>query len=235
MDKQIIGVVGLGLIGGSMCKALIKSGHIVVGMDADKTTEDYAKLAGIIDDKLTDERVGKCDYIFIALYPQATVDYLRAHASQIKPGAVVMDLCGVKRAVCAPCFELAKQYGFNYIGGHPMAGRQFSGLKYSTDDMFVNATMVMVTKEDEDLYVLGRTRELLRDAGFKADMDHTGRSLKAQFKYANKMGATLTATLGDEEIASGVVKVKNMATKEEQTIALDNIADGIRNMLASSN
>ena len=75
MDKQIIGVVGLGLIGGSMCKALIKSGHIVVGMDADKTTEDYAKLAGIIDDKLTDERVGKCDYIFIALYPQATVDY----------------------------------------------------------------------------------------------------------------------------------------------------------------
>ena len=75
----------------------------------------------------------------------------------------------------------------------------------------------------------------LRDAGFKADMDHTGRSLKAQFKYANKMGATLTATLGDEEIASGVVKVKNMATKEEQIIALDNIADGIRNMLASSN
>ena len=75
----------------------------------------------------------------------------------------------------------------------------------------------------------------LRDAGLKADMDHTGRSLKAQFKYANKMGATLTATLGDEEIASGVVKVKNMATKEEQTIALDNIADGIRNMLASSN
>ena len=71
----------------------------------------------------------------------------------------------------------------------------------------------------------------LRDAGFKADMDHTGRSLKAQFKYANKMGVTLTATLGDEEIASGVVKVKNMATKEEQTIALDNIADGIRNML----
>ena len=64
----------------------------------------------------------------------------------------------------------------------------------------------------------------LRDAGFKADMDHTGRSLKAQFKYANKMGATLTATLGDEEIASGVVKVKNMATKEEQTIALETMA-----------
>ena len=189
MDKQIIGVVGLGLIGGSMCKALIKSGHIVVGMDADKTTEDYAKLAGIIDDKLTDERVGKCDYIFIALYPQATVDYLRAHASQIKPGAVVMDLCGVKRAVCAPCFELAKQYGFNYIGGHPMAGRQFSGLKYSTDDMFVNATMVMVTKEDEDLYVLGRTRELLRDAGFKAVTLTTAEKHDEMIAFTSQAGA----------------------------------------------
>ena len=168
MDRQMIGVVGLGLIGGSMCKALIKAGHVVVGMDADKTTEDYARLAGVIDDKLTPERLGQCDYLFIALYPQAAVEYLTRNAASIKPGAVVMDLCGVKRAVCAPCFELARQHGFNYIGGHPMAGTQFSGIKYARDDLFQNATMVMVTREDEDIYLLGRVRELLRDAGFKA-------------------------------------------------------------------
>ncbi|MGN0741456.1 MAG: prephenate dehydrogenase [Candidatus Fimadaptatus sp.] len=168
MDRQMIGVVGLGLIGGSMCKALIKAGHVVVGMDADRTTEDYARLAGVIDDKLTPERLGQCDYLFIALYPQAAVDYLTRNAASIKPGAVVMDLCGVKRAVCAPCFELARQHGFNYIGGHPMAGTQFSGIKYARDDLFQNATMVMVTREDEDIYLLGRVRELLRDAGFKA-------------------------------------------------------------------
>ena len=168
MDRQMIGVVGLGLIGGSMCKALIKAGHVVVGMDADKTTEDYARLAGVIDDKLTPERLSQCDYLFIALYPQAAVDYLTRNAASIKPGAVFMDLCGVKRAVCAPCFELARQHGFNYIGGHPMAGTQFSGIKYARDDLFQNATMVMVTREDEDIYLLGRVRELLRDAGFKA-------------------------------------------------------------------
>lgn len=168
MDRQMIGVVGLGLIGGSMCKALIKAGHVMVGMDADRTTEDYARLAGVIDDKLTPERLSQCDYLFIALYPQAAVDYLTRNAASIKPGAVVMDLCGVKRAVCAPCFELARQHGFNYIGGHPMAGTQFSGIKYARDDLFQNATMVMVTREDEDIYMLGRVRELLRDAGFKA-------------------------------------------------------------------
>ncbi len=71
----------------------------------------------------------------------------------------------------------------------------------------------------------------LRDAGVKADMDHTGRSLKAQFKYANKVAARLTATLGDDEVANGVVKVKNMATKEEQTIAIAEIAAGVKGML----
>lgn len=168
MDRRMIGVAGLGLIGGSMCKALIKAGHVVVGMDRDSVTEDYARLAGIIDDKLTPARMSECDYIFVALYPQAAVEFIRDNASLIKPGAVVMDLCGVKRAVCQPCFDIAREHGFTYIGGHPMAGTQFSGIKYARDDMFQNATMVMVTREDEDIFVLGGVRELLRDAGFKA-------------------------------------------------------------------
>lgn len=168
MDRRMIGVAGLGLIGGSMCKALIKAGHVVVGMDKDGVTEDYARLAGIIDDKLTPARMSECDYIFVALYPQAAVEFIRDNASLIKPGAVVMDLCGVKRAVCQPCFDIAREHGFTYIGGHPMAGTQFSGIKYARDDMFQNATMVMVTREDEDIFVLGDLRELLRDAGFKA-------------------------------------------------------------------
>ncbi|MGI6183300.1 MAG: prephenate dehydrogenase [Candidatus Fimadaptatus sp.] len=168
MDRRMIGVAGLGLIGGSMCKALIKAGHVVVGMDKDSVTEDYARLAGIIDDKLTPARMSECDYIFVALYPQAAVEFIRDNASLIKPGAVVMDLCGVKRAVCQPCFDIAREHGFTYIGGHPMAGTQFSGIKYARDDMFQNATMVMVTREDEDIFVLGGVRELLHDAGFKA-------------------------------------------------------------------
>ena len=168
MDRRMIGVAGLGLIGGSMCKALIKAGHVVVGMDKDGVTEDYARLAGIIDDKLTPARMSECDYIFVALYPQAAVEFIRDNASLIKPGAVVMDLCGVKRAVCQPCSDIAREHGFTYIGGHPMAGTQFSGIKYARDDMFQNATMVMVTREDEDIFVLGDLRELLRDAGFKA-------------------------------------------------------------------
>jgi len=71
----------------------------------------------------------------------------------------------------------------------------------------------------------------LRNAGVKADMDHTGRSLKAQFKYANKTGAPLCATLGDDEVASGVVKIKNMNTREERTVAISEAAEAVNDML----
>ena len=71
----------------------------------------------------------------------------------------------------------------------------------------------------------------LRNAGINADMDHTGRSLKAQFKYANKTGAPLCATLGDDEVANGIVKIKNMATREERTAPLNNAAETVRDML----
>lgn len=71
----------------------------------------------------------------------------------------------------------------------------------------------------------------LRQAGFNADMDHTGRSLKAQFKYANKVDARICATLGDDEVANGVVKLKNMATKEERTVPMAECASAVAEML----
>lgn len=74
--------------------------------------------------------------------------------------------------------------------------------------------------------------QALRDAGIRADMDHCARSLKAQFKYANKTGAPLSATLGDDELAAGVVKLKNMQTREERTVALADCAAAVREMLA---
>ena len=55
----------------------------------------------------------------------------------------------------------------------------------------------------------------LRAAGLRADMDHQGRSLKAQFKYADKLGALYMAILGDDEAAKGVIKLRDMRTKEE--------------------
>ncbi len=163
---ETVGVVGLGLMGASLCKALKAAGYHTLGVDIDESTQQYAALTGTVDGRLTDARVGECGFLFIALYPGAAVEWLTAHAPLIGKSAVAVDLCGVKRAVCAPCFEAAERFGFTYIGGHPMAGRQFSGIKYAKADLYKDATMILVPREQEDLFTLSRLRDLLRAVGF---------------------------------------------------------------------
>lgn len=165
---MIIGVEGLGLIGASLCKALGAAGHTVYGMDTDEHTQGYAELTGTVAGPLTKERVRECDFLFLALYPGTAVEVLRELAPEIRKEAVVCDLCGVKRAVCGPCFEIAAEYGFTFIGGHPMAGKQFSGIKYASEDLFRGATIILVPKAREDLFAVSRLSELLHEAGFRS-------------------------------------------------------------------
>ena len=167
MEKVTIGVVGLGLMGGSLCKALGANGHRILGRDTDEHVSKYALLTGVIAEELTEERVPECDYLFLAICPAAAVETLRRLAPLIRKDTVVCDICGVKRAVCEPCFRIAEEYGFTFIGGHPMAGRQFSGIKYAVADLFRDATMILVPKEHEDLFTVSRLSDLLRGIGFR--------------------------------------------------------------------
>ena len=164
-----IGVVGLGLIGGSLARALTESGkHEVFGLDRNRSSLLAAKMVEAISGELTDENIGECDMIFLALYPQATVEFVEAHASKIKKGAIVSDCGGVKRPICTPCEKLAEENGFIFIGAHPMAGTQFSGFNSSRANLFKNATMIVTPKENTDIRILEKLRNVLNDAGFGA-------------------------------------------------------------------
>ena len=162
-----IGIVGLGLIGASMAKSAKKNTAAkVFGFDRDKSVTDYALLSGIIDAELTQEALSECDAVFICLYPQACVDYVRENAEHFKKDGLILDCAGVKRSVCTPCFEIAQQQGFHFIGGHPMAGTQHSGIKNSKDTMFYNACFVLVPKHFEDVEILSKAREVVLAVGF---------------------------------------------------------------------
>lgn len=161
-----VGIVGLGLIGGSFAKAYHAAGHTVLAFDIDRSTYDFAVLSGTVNGPLTDETLSTCDLILIAVIPSAAVDYLKQHAAHIGPKPVVIDCCGTKRVVCAACFPLAKEHGFTYLGGHPMAGTHNSGFKYATPTMFHNAPMVLVPENHNDIQLLSRVKDLLAPAGF---------------------------------------------------------------------
>ncbi len=162
-----VGVCGLGLIGGSMAMAYKASGHTVLGYDKNQASLGYSQLAGICDGVLTNENARTCDILFIALYPQVAVSYLQELSPFLKNAdTVVMDLCGTKKQICDMGFELAEQYGFTFVGGHPMAGTQYSGIKYAKPTLFKNAPMVLVPPIYDDIYFLDGIKQLLSPAMF---------------------------------------------------------------------
>ncbi len=161
-----VGICGLGLIGGSMAKAYKAKEHTVYGYDKDTNTLGYAMIASIIDGELNEETIKECDLILIALYPQATIEYLEAIAPVVQRNTVVIDLCGTKQLVCDIGFKLAAKHGFTFVGGHPMAGTQYSGIKHSKATLFKNAPMVIVPPICDDISFLDNIKQLLLPAEF---------------------------------------------------------------------
>lgn len=163
---MIVGVAGLGLIGGSLAKAYEKSGATVYGYDGNRVVQDFAKLQGTLSGDLDENTTSTCDLLLIALYPEISVDYLERIAPYISPTTLVMDCCGVKREICRVGFSLAEQYGFTFVGGHPMAGTQYSGFANSKADLFQGAPMVIVPQNRDDIMLLDRVKKMLAPAGF---------------------------------------------------------------------
>lgn len=162
-----VGIVGLGLIGGSMAKAYSRAGtDTVLGTDRDRGILEYARLRGAVSGELTEENAGTCELLLIALYPRAAVEYLKHIAPYVRRDAFVIDLCGTKRTVCETGFSLAAQYGFTFVGGHPMAGTQYSGFKHARADLFTGASMVIVPPRADDIFLLERVKTLLAPAQF---------------------------------------------------------------------
>lgn len=162
-----IGIVGLGLIGGSLARAIkANTAHTVWGTDLQRPVVYRAKLLEVIDEELTEDRVGSCDIVILAIYPRDTVEWVRTHAAVIQRGAVVVDCAGVKRAVCEPCWEMAEQNGFTFIGGHPMEGVAKLGFENSRRDMFVNASMILVPHRDLDIETMKKVKDVFDAIGF---------------------------------------------------------------------
>ena len=161
-----VGIVGLGLIGGSFAKAYHAAGWTVYGYDVDESMLAFAQLADAVNAPLTMENIGTCDLVLLCVRPLAAIDYLRSAAPHIGSRPVVIDCCGTKRVVCAAAFPLAEQYRFTYLGGHPMAGTQYSGFGHARANLYHNVPMVIVPPDFDNIALLSRVQELLRPAGF---------------------------------------------------------------------
>ncbi len=162
-----VGIVGLGLIGGSLAKAYQRYDDIeVYGWDIQESIVQFAILAQAIDGKLSEEKMKECDLILLATYPQDVIDWVTENANILSSSTIVIDCSGTKQRICDACMPIAKQHGFTFVGGHPMAGLHQSGFKYSREDLFDGAPMVIVPPSFDDIRLLDRISQLLKPVKF---------------------------------------------------------------------
>lgn len=166
MEKHI-GIVGLGLIGGSFARAFKKfTPHVVFGLDLDAQAVQNALEQNAIDVKL--EQLNVCDIIIIALYPNDTKAFIQDNISTFKKGAVIIDCAGVKENICNELSPLCLQNDLYFIGGHPMAGREKWGFDNSTAELFKGASMILCKDSNTNVVALKQAEMLLLSIGFES-------------------------------------------------------------------
>ena len=161
-----VGILGLGLIGGSLARAYAKAGHTVLACEQDSIILNFAQLAGVVTEPLDETNMHTCELILLAINTESSIKWLEENASKISKSALVIDCCGVKETVCNACFPLAEKYGFIFVGGHPMAGSHNSGFKHSRSNLFQGAPMVLVPPRYDDPALYQRIKDALSPCNF---------------------------------------------------------------------
>lgn len=182
-----VGILGLGLIGGSLARAYAKAGHRVFAQEQDASILEFAQLAGAVEAPLNQETIPQCDLILLAIYTGGCIAWLEENAGKISPEALVMDCCGVKKEICDFAFPVAEKYGFTFIGGHPMAGSHQSGFKYSRSNLFQGAPMVLVPPRFDDARLLERAVEALAPCHFGKFSVTTGEKHDEMIAFTSQM------------------------------------------------
>ncbi len=141
-----IGIIGMGLMGGSLGRAIIKhTNHTVFGYDTDATSMVKANLLHAFNYELNDSNIGDMDVLIVALHPHATIKVLQETAPKMKQGAILCDCCGNKRSIVEVMEALQADYPeVHYLSLHPMAGREFSGIAHSTVGLYDKASIIAV-------------------------------------------------------------------------------------------
>ena len=140
-----IAVVGMGIIGGSFCKALKKyTDHYVIGINRTKSTLEKAFSDGSVDEIGDKKSLGKADVVILALYPEAAVKFVEENGSYINKNAVVTDSAGIKSEICPKLVKLSEKHGFTFVGSHPMAGKETNGYESSDSELYRGASYIIV-------------------------------------------------------------------------------------------
>jgi len=186
--KQTVGIAGLGLIGGSLAKAIkAKTECRVLGFDIREDVVSLAKEQGAIDGKLTPALLAECTLVIIALYPDDVISYFAENAPYMRNGTIVVDCAGVKTRICEELSARAKEHSVRFVGGHPMAGVECSGYSGSFAELFDGATMIMCRDNYTDSGALEELGSFFLSLGFGSVKITTAREHDEIIAYTSQL------------------------------------------------
>lgn len=185
-----IGILGLGLIGGSLAKAIkARTDCAVYGYDINEETMAQAKACGAIDGELGE--LSQLDLLVVALFPQATLDYVKSHCAQMKKGSIICDICGVKEFICKEAGPVCREHGVEFIGCHPMAGREKWGFAHSDANLFAKASMIL-TPEGADGDKVVQLQNFWKRIGFGRTVVTTAANHDRMIGYTSQLAHVLS-------------------------------------------
>ncbi|MGN0985867.1 MAG: prephenate dehydrogenase [Candidatus Enterenecus sp.] len=199
MGKKIA-IVGLGLIGGSMALALKGfEDYTVVGVVRRQATADYALAHGVGDEVTLDAGAAlrQADVTVLCINPQDIVDYMREHRDDFKPGSLVTDVCGIKGAIMKGAEVLPDTVDF--IGSHPMAGTEFSGIEHALPDMFRNSHYIITPRESSRPENIALLERMAAYMGCKDVVNTTPEEHDAIIAYTSQMMHIIAVSVCDDE------------------------------------
>ena len=198
MKKQIA-IIGLGLIGGSMAMALRGFEDFeVVGVDTDPATLDFAAAHGVAD-RLTSDgpaAIAEADLVYLCLPPRGIVDFLGAHRGDFRPGSLVTDVCGIKTAVVDAAAVLPPEVDF--IGGHPMAGKETSRIFHADGKLFRGAHYILTPRPGHRPEHLDLLRRVAGYIGCRDVVETTTQKHDAIIAYTSQVMHIMAVAVCDD-------------------------------------
>lgn len=189
-EFQTVGIVGLGLIGGSLAKAISQNTSCqVLGLDIDEETMEQALKEGAVSGKLTCP--AQCNLLIVALFPQAALDYIEAAAPNLTPGTVVMDICGVKEVLAQRAGEACAKWGLHFVGCHPMAGKEKWGYANASSNLFANASLIL-TPGPSSGEAVEQVRRFAMEIGFASTVVTTPQNHDRMISYTSQLAHVLS-------------------------------------------
>ena len=198
--KKTIVVVGLGLIGGSLAIALRGfEDYEIVGVDVSQPTLRFAAEHGVADRVTEDagEVIPGADVVILALHPRGIVRFLDAYKDRFKPGSLVTDVCGVKTSILAGAEVLPPEVDF--IGCHPMAGTEFSGIEHAFGEMFRGSHLILTPRESSTPAHIALMERMAAHLGCKDVCQTTPEAHDAMIAYTSQMMHIIAVSVCDDQ------------------------------------